>query len=161
VSAAPEQLPLVLVADDDADILALVTLRLRRDGYEVAQARNGEDALRLARDLQPDAAVLDVMMPRMTGLDVLAALRADERTSGIPVIVLTARVQQEDAARARAAGAVEYVTKPFSPHDLSARLKTFSAGEPVWPRRFSGALDRHAGRRPRRCAGGRCRSIPI
>jgi two-component system, OmpR family, phosphate regulon response regulator PhoB len=124
VSAAPEQLPLVLVADDDADILALVTLRLRRDGYEVAQARNGEDALRLARDLQPDAAVLDVMMPRMTGLDVLAALRADERTSGIPVIVLTARVQQEDAARARAAGAVEYVTKPFSPHDLSARLKT-------------------------------------
>lgn len=125
MSVMPAQrLPLVLVADDDADILALVTLRLRRSGYDVLQASDGEEALRLARDRKPDVAVLDVMMPRLTGLDVTRALRADAETSDIPVVLLTARVQQEDAARGLAAGADEYVTKPFSPHELTSRLES-------------------------------------
>ena len=115
--------PLVLVADDDADILALVSFRLQRAGYDIVQAGDGEEALRLARERRPDLAVLDVMMPRLTGDEVTRQLRASEETSRIPVILLTARVQEADVARGFEAGADDYIKKPFSPQELRARVQ--------------------------------------
>ena len=115
--------PVVLVADDDEDILSLVVFRLERAGYEVVQARDGEQALRLARDRQPELAVLDVSMPKLTGYEVTERLRAVEETRRIPVILLTARVQEADVSRGLEAGADDYVKKPFSPEELSSRVQ--------------------------------------
>jgi DNA-binding response OmpR family regulator len=119
--------PLVLVADDDPDILALVVLRLERAGYELALASDGEEALRLARERTPDLAVLDVMMPGLTGDEVTRRIRADEATSSMPVILLTARVQEADVARGLDAGADEYMKKPFSAQDLRECVQTLLA----------------------------------
>ncbi len=115
--------PLVLVADDDEDILALVAFRLERAGYAVVTAHDGEQALALAREKEPDLAVLDVMMPRLTGYEVTEHLRRDQATSRIPVILLTARVQEADVTRGFEAGADDYVKKPFSPQELRARVQ--------------------------------------
>ena len=120
--------PLVLVADDDRDILSLVTLRLERSGYRVLQASNGADALELARDQAPDVAVLDLMMPRLTGLEVARALRDDERTRHLPVMLLTARVHEVDVQTGLEAGATAYVKKPFSPQELSDRVNALLQG---------------------------------
>ena len=113
---------LVLVADDDEDILLLVTTRLRRDGFDVIAARNGEEALALARERQPDLAVLDVGMPKLDGLEVLARIRADETLKTMRVLLLTAKAQESDMRRGYEAGADAYVRKPFSPSELSARV---------------------------------------
>ncbi|HYG97054.1 MAG TPA: response regulator [Solirubrobacterales bacterium] len=113
----------ILVADDDQDILELVAFRLERAGYEVMTAGDGEQALAAARDRQPDLAVLDVMMPKLTGYDVVKAMRAEEGTSRIPVILLTARVQEADVSRGFEAGADDYIRKPFSPQELRARVE--------------------------------------
>ena len=110
--------PLVLCADDDRDILALLALRLERAGYRVAQAVDGEQALTLARELRPNVLVLDVMMPRMTGTEVLAALRADEATAGMRVVLLSARAQEADVERGLEAGADAYLAKPFQAPEL-------------------------------------------
>lgn len=113
----------ILVADDDDDIRALVILRLQRFGFEVVAAADGEQALALARDRSPDLAILDVTMPGLTGLEVTRALRADEATKGIPVLLLTARVQDADLAAGLEAGASGYVRKPFQPAELLARIE--------------------------------------
>jgi CheY-like chemotaxis protein len=105
--------PLVLCADDDHDILTLLVLRLERAGFRVAQAVDGEQALSLARELRPDVLVLDVMMPRLSGTEVLGALRGDESTADIPVVLLSARAQDADVARGLEAGADAYLPKPF------------------------------------------------
>ena len=115
--------PLVLVADDDDDILLLVTTRLRRDGFEVISARNGEEALALAHERQPDIAVLDIGMPKLDGLEVLQAIRADEVLKNIRVLLLTAKAQESDVRRGYEMGADAYVRKPFSPGDLSSRVR--------------------------------------
>ena len=115
--------PVVLVADDDDDIRDLVAFRLDRAGYEVLRAGDGQQALDLAKEHLPDLAVLDVMMPKLTGYDVTRELRADATTSRIPVILLTARVQEADVARGFEAGADDYVKKPFSPQELKARVQ--------------------------------------
>ena len=115
--------PVVLVADDDPDILALVRFRLERDGYEVLSAPDGETALDLALDRTPDLAVLDVMMPRLDGYEVTRRLREHGPTTGIPIILLTARVQEPDLERGFEAGADDYVTKPFSPQALGERIQ--------------------------------------
>ena len=115
--------PLVLVADDDDDIRQLVTFRLERAGYDVVGACDGEEALRLAIERQPDLAVLDVMMPKLTGYDVTQRLRASDETKRIPVILLTARVQEADVARGFEVGADDYMKKPFSPQELRARVQ--------------------------------------
>lgn len=122
-TASRTEEPLVLVADDDEDILALVAFRLERAGYAVVTAQDGEQALALAREKRPDLAVLDVMMPRLTGYEVTERLRRDETTSGIPVILLTARAQEADVTRGFEAGADDYVKKPFSPQELRARVQ--------------------------------------
>jgi DNA-binding response OmpR family regulator len=113
----------ILVADDDQDILELVAFRLERAGYEVLTAGDGEQALAAAREHRPALAVLDVMMPKLTGYDVVKAMRADEGTSRIPVILLTARVQEADVSRGFEAGADDYIRKPFSPQELRARVE--------------------------------------
>jgi DNA-binding response OmpR family regulator len=110
--------PLVLCADDDRDILALLALRLERAGFRVAQAIDGEQALTLARDLRPDVVVLDVMMPRLSGTDVLSALRADAQLAATRVVLLSARAQEADVERGLDAGADAYLAKPFQASEL-------------------------------------------
>ena len=115
--------PLVLCADDDPDILALLSLRLERAGYRVEQAVDGEQALALARELLPDLVVLDVMMPRLSGTEVLEALRADEATKGLRVILISARAQEADVQRGLAAGADAYLSKPFQATELTELVR--------------------------------------
>jgi DNA-binding response OmpR family regulator len=113
--------PVVLVADDDQDILELVAFRLERAGYRILTATDGERALELALDQHPDLAVLDVMMPRLTGLEVTERIRAEGEQ--MPIVLLTARVQEADVARGFEAGADDYIKKPFSPQELRARVQ--------------------------------------
>jgi DNA-binding response OmpR family regulator len=110
--------PVILCADDDEDILSLVALRLRRAGYEVVQAHDGGEALELARSRRPAVAILDVMMPRLTGHEVLAAIRADDELRELKVILLSARVQEADVERGMEAGADAYLPKPFRAEEL-------------------------------------------
>jgi DNA-binding response OmpR family regulator len=122
---APErEQPIILAADDDEDILELVAFRLERSGYTVLRARDGEQAFELAREAKPDLAVLDVMMPKLDGFEVTRRLRADEATSRMPIILLTARAQDADLQRGFDAGADDYVRKPFSPQELQMRVQS-------------------------------------
>ena len=113
----------VLVADDDENLLAIVSYRLERSGYAVIPASDGEEAVRLALAERPDLAVLDVMMPKLDGYEVTRRLRQHEETRRMPVILLTARAQEADVARGFEAGADDYVRKPFSPQELRARVQ--------------------------------------
>jgi DNA-binding response OmpR family regulator len=108
----------VLVADDEPHLLRLVKFRLEREGYRVLTAADGDAALQVARDQRPDLCVLDVMMPKRSGFDVLRELRADERFNTTKVIMLTARAQDRDVDAGFSLGADDYVTKPFSPNEL-------------------------------------------
>jgi CheY-like chemotaxis protein len=119
---------LVLVADDEQDILALVTTILERAGYEVLAVRDGAEALAAVRDRRPDLAVLDISMPELDGLEVLRRLRADTATSELPVVLLSAQAQEADVARGFATGASAYVKKPFSPRDLTERVDELLGG---------------------------------
>lgn len=122
-AASAREQPLVLAADDDEDILDLVAFRLERSGYTVIVARDGEEALELAAKELPDLAVLDVMMPKVDGFEVTRRLRADEATSRMPIILLTARSQDADVQQGFEAGADDYLRKPFSPDELRARVQ--------------------------------------
>ena len=113
---------LVLVADDDPDIVALVRIRLERGGHEVIAARDGEEAWELVQQRVPDIAVLDVMMPRLDGLALTARLRAHAPTAALPILVVSAAVQDTDRQAALDAGADAHVRKPFSPKALAARV---------------------------------------
>lgn len=115
--------PLVLVADDDEDILALVAFRLGKAGYRIITARDGEGALQAALEQSPDLAVLDVMMPKLSGLEVTQRIRATEGARRMPIVLLTARVQESDVARGFEAGADDYIRKPFSPQELRTRVE--------------------------------------
>ena len=115
----------VLAADDNEDILALVAFRLERAGYRVLQARDGDEALRMALERHPDVAILDLMMPRLDGYEVTRRIRSadDESTRRMPVMLLTARAQEADVSRGFEAGADDYLRKPFSPQELLARVQ--------------------------------------
>ena len=121
--------PLILCADDDEDILALVALRLERAGFRVVRATDGDQALTLARELRPSVAVLDVMMPRLTGIEVIRALRADESTRGLRTILLSARVQESDIGHGLDAGADAYLAKPFRAPELVELVEKLLAGD--------------------------------
>jgi DNA-binding response OmpR family regulator len=116
-------LPLVLVAEDDEDILLLVATRLKRDGFDVVTARTGGEALALARERRPVVAVLDIGMPPPDGIEVVKQIRADIELRTMQLLLLTAKAQEADVRRGFEAGADAYVRKPFSPADLSARVK--------------------------------------
>jgi DNA-binding response OmpR family regulator len=109
----------VLIVDDEPDVLFLCRINLELAGHEVIEASTGERAIDLAMRETPDVIVLDVMLPRRDGISVLGDLTTDERTRETPVILLTAKTQAEDRAAGWAAGCAEYLTKPFSPIDLT------------------------------------------
>ena len=112
----------ILVVDDEADITALVAYHLAKAGYRVSTAANGTDALRAATEQRPDVVVLDLMLPGLSGLDVLQALRKQEETRDVGVIMLTARREEADRIRGLSLGADDYLTKPFSPGELTLRV---------------------------------------
>lgn len=112
--------PLVLAVDDEAGILRLIKLELSTQGFRVVTASGGEEALRVAEEQRPDIALLDIVMPEMSGLEVMRRLR--ERSS-IPVILLTAKGSESDKVRGLELGADDYLAKPFSPDELSARVR--------------------------------------
>ena len=120
-SALPR--PLVVAADDEPDALELVRLSLMRGGMHVLTATNGADALELIRAEAPDICVLDVGMPRIGGFELTRMVREDARTSAIPILLLTAAARVTDEAEGLAAGADAYLTKPFSPTALVARVR--------------------------------------
>jgi two-component system phosphate regulon response regulator PhoB len=113
----------ILVVDDEVDILDLVSFNLQREGFTVVLASDGISAAEKAKDDLPDLIVLDLMLPGKDGHTVFKELRADTRTSGIPVIMLTARGELDDKIQGLELGADDYVTKPFSPKELVLRVK--------------------------------------
>ncbi len=113
----------VLVVDDDEDIRSLVRITLELADYDVIAARDGVEGLELARTQSPDVILLDVMMPRMDGMEALAELRSDGRTSHLPILLLTARAQADQAVKGLNAGADDYITKPFNTEELAARVQ--------------------------------------
>lgn len=112
----------ILLADDEAHLRTLVRTTLEQPGYRILESEDGATALALAKRERPDVVVLDWMMPSMTGIEVMAALRRDQTTAGIPVILLTAKGQRADVAQALAQGATAYLAKPFSPLELLAKV---------------------------------------
>lgn len=112
----------ILVVDDEPDITALVAYHLAKAGYRVSTAANGTDALKTATEQRPDVVVLDLMLPGLSGLDVLQVLRKQEDTRDVGVIMLTARREEADRIRGLALGADDYLTKPFSPNELTLRV---------------------------------------
>ena len=119
---------IVLVADDDPDIRELVVFKLEQAGHEVLGVADGRSAIAAAHALTPDIAIVDVTMPGPSGLDVCAALRGDEVTARIPIVLLSARAHTGDRHTGLQAGAVAYVTKPFSPRELVARVESLLDG---------------------------------
>ncbi|MCU1464701.1 MAG: response regulator receiver [Actinomycetia bacterium] len=113
---------LICIVDDDPDVRELVEYKLVQNGHEVLSATNGQDALRLVPDTKPALLLLDVMMPGLSGFDVLSQLRADPATTHLPIIMLTAKAQDADAERGFALGASDYMVKPFSPRELLNRI---------------------------------------
>src|SRR5437016_884886 len=115
--------PKVLIVDDEPDAVELVAFNLTKAGLEVISAANGIEALAKAREILPDAIVLDVMLPEMDGLEVCRNLRRDARTAVIPVIMVTAKRAEVDRILGLELGADDYLTKPFSPRELVLRIK--------------------------------------
>ena len=108
----------VLVVDDEPDVLLLCRLNLQQRGHQLLEASTGSAALELARERHPDVIVLDLMLPGMTGYEVLETLKGDEQTSDIPVLVLTAKSLRADRERSHGLGASGFLTKPFLPSEL-------------------------------------------
>jgi len=123
--------PLALIAEDDRDIRELVTTKLTAAGYRVLAYSNGQAALAATQEHQPDVALLDVMMPGISGIEIVTRLRKDPRTSGIPVILLTAKSQEFDIDSGYAVGAADYIVKPFSPRDLVIRVNAVLGRSPA------------------------------
>ena len=128
--ATENNCPLILVADDEEDILLLIRMVLEEEGYEVATAPDGAQALRLANQRRPDLCVLDVMMPEVDGYDVARVLKRDEELREIPVILLTARTEPENVARGREAGADEYIAKPFVLEEFQEAVRALLSARP-------------------------------
>jgi DNA-binding response OmpR family regulator len=113
--------PVVLVADDNPDILMLITLTLERDGYEVVVAKDGFAAFEAAVERVPHLILLDMMMPGIDGCEVTRRLRAEKTTKDLPIVIVTAFAEESQAAKALEAGADAYMKKPFSPRELLAK----------------------------------------
>ncbi|MDQ3731948.1 MAG: response regulator, partial [Pseudomonadota bacterium] len=113
----------VLIIEDEGAIRAMISYTLKRSGFEVAEASDADEALVQVTECNPDLVLLDWMLPGQSGMDLARRLRRDDRTRDIPIIMLTARVEEDDKIMGLEAGADDYVTKPFSPRELTARIK--------------------------------------
>jgi DNA-binding response OmpR family regulator len=120
----------IVAADDDVDILDLVALTLERNGHIVHRALDGEEALELCKRERPGVAVLDISMPKLDGLELTRRLRRDPETKAIRIVLLTALVQETDVSDGLAAGADDYVRKPFSPQELQDRVEVLLERQP-------------------------------
>lgn len=116
----------VLIADDELRLRKVVSLHLKKSGFDVFEAGNGQQAVDMAQELIPDVIVLDVMMPEKTGLEACAEIKADSRFKNTPIILLTAMAESDDIKKGKDAGADEYLTKPFSPKELIDIIKSRS-----------------------------------
>jgi len=121
----------VLVVDDSADVRLVCRVNLEYHGYEVLDAQNGDEALSMARSHHPDLVLLDVMLPDVDGWQILATLKSDAETAGIPVVMLTARTREADQIRGWRSGASDYIIKPFNPEALipTVRAAIANAGD--------------------------------
>ena len=117
----------ILVADDDIDIRELVEFKLSTLGHDIVAVTDGAAAIDACKEDRPDLAVLDVMMPGMSGLDAIRVIRSDPSLSDLPVILLTARAQESDVETGFDSGADDYITKPFSPRELASRVQALLA----------------------------------
>ncbi|MBN2388353.1 MAG: response regulator [Anaerolineales bacterium] len=117
----------ILIAEDERDIRDLITFTLRFAGYEVVAASNGEDAVTLAKQENPDLILMDVRMPRMTGYEACAEIKADPALQDTPVMFLSAKGQESEIQAGLSAGATEYLLKPFAPDQLTTRIQTILA----------------------------------
>ena len=113
----------ILIVEDDRDIVEMIEYNLREEGYETLSALNGEDGVELASKEHPDLIILDIMLPIMDGFEVCRALRSNDITARIPIIILSAKSQETDKVVGLELGADDYVTKPFSPRELIARIR--------------------------------------
>ncbi|MBN2506357.1 MAG: response regulator transcription factor [Verrucomicrobia bacterium] len=113
----------ILIVDDEPDAVELIAFNLRSAGYDVVTASDGEEALKKARGLFPGLIILDLMLPEVDGLEVCKILRRDPKTSGIPIVMVTAKAAEIDRVLGLELGADDYVTKPFSPRELVLRVK--------------------------------------
>jgi len=123
VSVAPSMESLILIAEDQQHIRKLIEYKLTNSGYAVVAVEDGSQALAKARELKPALILLDIMMPLMTGFEVLSALKQDPATKRIPVLLVTAQSKEEEVLKGLEMGAEDYITKPFSPNELAARVK--------------------------------------
>ncbi|HXV22830.1 MAG TPA: phosphate regulon transcriptional regulator PhoB [Alphaproteobacteria bacterium] len=113
----------ILVVEDEAPLVTLLRYNLEREGFGVLEAQDGDEALNVAREQKPDLVLLDWMLPLMSGIEVCRQLRRNPDTRGIPIVMLTARGEEGDKIRGLDSGADDYVTKPFSPSELIARIR--------------------------------------
>jgi len=113
----------ILIVEDEKDIVKMLEYNLKKDGYSTVSARNGEDAIEEAKKSHPSLILLDLMLPGVDGLEVCKTLKSERKTSSIPIIMLTAKSQESDKIVGLELGADDYVTKPFSPRELVARIK--------------------------------------
>ena len=118
----------ILLVEDDPDIRELVAYKLSRGGFEVIEAADGLAALQAARTRPPDAVVLDLGLPRLSGIEVCRELRAAPATAAVPIIMLTGAVRLQELEQAYAAGASDYLVKPFSPRELQRRVEAALVG---------------------------------
>ena len=123
----------ILVVDDEEDLLELINYNLTKEGYRVTCVASGERALKEAQDALPDLIVLDLLLPRVDGLELCRLLKADPKTKHIPVLMLTAKTEESDVVKGLEVGADDYVTKPFSPRVLVARIRAVLRRRAVEP----------------------------
>jgi DNA-binding response OmpR family regulator len=121
--AGAQRLGRILVVEDEPDVAELIRYNLAKEGWEVTSVANGADALRRARESRPDVVLLDIMVPQLNGWEVCRRLKQDPDTTAVPVIMVTGRVEEGDKVLGFELGADDYVTKPFSPRELIARIR--------------------------------------
>jgi phosphate regulon transcriptional regulator PhoB len=114
----------ILIVDDEKDIVNLIAYNLEKEGFSIAKSYDGESALQSIRTKKPDLIILDLMLPKMNGLDVCKSVRRDPETVGLPIIMLTAKSDEVDKVTGLEVGADDYVTKPFSVKELTARVRS-------------------------------------
>ena len=119
----------IVIADDDSDIRELVVFKLRQGGHDVVPFEEGRSAVDSCREARPDLVILDVMMPGISGLEAARELRGDSETCDVPIMMLTARAHESDVDEGFAAGANDYIVKPFSPRELAARVDALLDGK--------------------------------